>query len=98
MNRPYNIVRDWNARKILYTTLEGLSDACEWMMSRIETLDIDNTSADEILENEELSGSWFISDLLENNPQGWELNDGTIVAGHIDDETGKWIIERRSKA
>lgn len=98
MNSPYNVVRDWNTGKILYTTHKGLGNACEWMMPRIDTLDIKETSADEILENGELGGSWFISDLLENNPNGWELNDGTLIIGHIDDATDEWIIERRKKA
>ena len=98
MNSPYNVVRDWNTGKIPYTTHKGLGDACEWMMSRIDTLDNEETSADEILEDGELGGSWFISDLLENNPNGWELNDGTLIIGRINDATNEWTIERRKKA
>ena len=93
----YNVVRDWRNGTILFRTRRGLGAACEWMMSRIDDLDIENTSADEILDGGELGGSWFIYDLLENNPSGWELDDGTIIIGRIDDHTGKWVIERRRK-
>lgn len=95
--KDHNIVRNWITGKILYKTYNGLGDACDWMMSRINMLDIENTSADEILADGTLGGSWFISDLLENNKDGWELEDGTIIIGRIDDNTGAWVIERRHK-
>lgn len=89
----YNVVRDWNKRQILFRTRRGLDVACEWMMSRIDDLDIDNTSADEILDGGELGGSWFIGDLLENNPEGWKRDDGSIVIGKRMDN-GKWYIKK----
>lgn len=93
----YNVVRDWSSGKVLFRTRRGLDAACNWMMSRIETLDINETSADSIYDNGELGGSWFISDLLDENPDGWELDDGTVIIGHRDYNTGSWIIERRHK-
>ena len=94
MKNAYNVVRDWNTGKILFRTRRGLGVACDWMMSRIDDLDIVYTSADEILENGDLGGSWFITDLLENNPDGWTLPDGTVIKGKIDIKTLNWVITK----
>lgn len=96
MGRAYNIVRNWKTGEILYTTYEGLDDACDWMMERIDELDIEHTSADEILENGEIGGAWFITDLLENNPDGWPLPNGTVIVGKIDDKTWDWVITKNN--
>lgn len=95
--KAYNIVHDWNTNETLYTTFDGLDDACDWMMARIDEFDIHNVSADEVLADGDLGGSWFIVDLLENNPNGWTLPDGTVVIGRIDDKTWDWVITKEPK-
>ena len=75
----YNRVYNWKAKETLYTTRKGFDDALDWMMSRADQLDHDETSVDEVQENGEITGWWTITDLFENNNGKWELEDGTIV-------------------
>ena len=75
----YNRVHDWNANKTLYVTRNGFGDALDWMMSRADQFDHDNTSVDEVQEDGEITGWWTIADLFANNQGLWQLEDGTII-------------------
>ena len=75
----YNRVQDWKENTTLYVTRKGFGDALDWMMSRADKLDHNETSVDEVQEDGELTGWWTIQDLFDNNHGQWELSDGTIV-------------------
>jgi len=75
----YNRVYDDTKRETLYTTREGLGDACDWMMARADQFDRHNVGVEEVQEDGEVTGWWSIDDLFSCNPQGWMLPDGNVI-------------------
>lgn len=85
----YNVVRNAKQDGYLYATRRGLGDAIDWMMSRIaefDPSDFDDIAVEEVQEDGEVTGWWSIDDLFGDNPNGWELLDGTIVKDPRGDE------------
>lgn len=79
----YNRVYNDSTKEVLYETREGLGDALDWMMARVESefagFGEEDICTEEVQENGEVTGWWTVGDIFACNPGGWELPDGTIV-------------------